>query len=236
MSSFLAFVALAGGFQSYGVQDIVQTTFRDARFRVVSVKANMDALKSINKDFAASYRFSFMDAVIEEPFKMRLTSTVDDTQLVYLLIGAKRSYYVPKLKLRHTEDLTNSPGKRQTTLDFGLLTPSLLRDLFVAKFDRVDRESGDLVFDLTYPSPKFDDTSRHRVWVDPSRKFVKKRVWYSQEGRMLAKFIYEDPEQQNGVWLPTRCTVFNAADKLAGVTEYRSIKLNAGVPDAEFKL
>lgn len=236
MTGLLACVALSSMIQNPGVDDIVQSAFKDCRFEARVVKGNQRELKKINSDFAASYRFSFMKAQIKEPFKVRLESTVDDTNIVYLLVGTKRTYSIPRIKVNTTEDLSNSPGKRQTVLDFGILTPSLFKELFTAKFQRTDRETGDYVFDLTYQTPRFDDTSRHRVWVDPKHKFIKKRAWFNQEGRQLATFIYEEPKQEDGVWFPTRCTVKNVDDKVAGVTEYRSMSINVGLQDSVFKI
>jgi len=65
---------------------------------------------------------------------------------------------------------------------------------------------------------------------------VTKREWYNQSGRQLATFIYDDPKQENGVWLPTRLTVKNTDDIVAGVTRYQSIKVNVGIPDSEFAI
>lgn len=236
-ATLIALTALAAPApQQYGVDDIVAKGFKDCRFEVRVVKASQQELKKINVDFAGSYRFSFMKAVIKEPFMVRLESTVDDTDIVYMLVGAKRTVVIPRVKVRHQEDLSKSPGKRQTTLDFGVITPALMDDLFAGKFDRVDRETGALVFDLTYQRPKYLDNSRQRVWVNKEKRYVEKRVWYNQEGRQMATFVYEEPKEFAGVWFPTRCTVRNVDNKVAGITEYKKLSVNVGVKDAEFKI
>lgn len=131
------------------------------------------------------------------------------------------------------ENLAGGPGKRQTWLDFGLLTRSLLEDLFDAKFVRLDRATQDWVFDLTYSSD-FRDTSRHRIWVDRDKKYITKREWYNQKGKQLATFYYEEPKEIDGIWVPTKVTVKNVDNVVAGVTEYSKIRVNAGLSESLF--
>jgi outer membrane lipoprotein-sorting protein len=239
MTSLLAVAALTlvQPAQKFDVDDIVQKNFRDASFVARVVKGNERELKKINDDFAYSYRFTFMKAQVKEPFMVRLESTVEDTNLLYIINGDRKRYSIPRIKINKTENISLAPGKRQTPMDFGVLTPSLFRgDFMTAQFQRVDRETGNLVFDITYVKPRLDDTSRHRVWVDKDRRYITRRVWFSQEGRQLATFIYDLPKQDGGVWFPSRCTVRNIEDKVAGVTQYESIAINRGIADSVFKL
>jgi outer membrane lipoprotein-sorting protein len=226
----LAAVALAGQ-ANPDWNDIVQKNFRDAFFVAKVVRGNQAELKKINGDFAYSYRFTTTTARVKEPFKMRLEAVVEDAKLLYIINGAKKHYNVDN-KLKGVDDVSKAPGKRQTTLDFGILTPSLFEDLFVAKFVRTDRESGNWIFDITYSK---NDNSRHRVWVDKDKKFITRRAWFNQEGLQLATFIYENPKNEGGVWFPTKCTVKNVEDKVAGVTEYQRMAINKGIDDAMFR-
>lgn len=231
MTAVLLLVAV----QQFNVDDITQRGFRDATFTAVVKSSNQAELKKINQDFAAAQRFGTTKALLKDPHMLKLISTVDDTDVVFLLVGTRQTYSIPKVKLRRSEDLAKAPGRRQTPLDFGFITPGLFNDLFEAKFVRVDRETDNLVFDLTYLK-KFDDTSKQRVFVDKAKKFVEKRVWYNQEGRLMATFVYAKPKLENGVWFPTMCTIRNADDKVAGVTEYISTKINSGLADSVFKI
>lgn len=226
----IATLALVGQ-ANPGVDDIVQKNFRDAFFVARVVRGNQAELKKINGDFAYSYRFTTTTARVKEPFKMRLEATVEDAKLLYIINGTKKHFNVDN-KLKGVDDVSKSPGKRQTLLDFGILTPSLFEDLFVAKFVRADRETGDWIFDITYSK---NDNSRHRVWVDKDQKYIKRRAWFNQEGNQLATFIYENPKNEGGVWFPTKCTVKNVEDKVAGVTEYQRMAINKGIDDSIFK-
>ncbi len=211
--------------------DIVQKNFRDAFFVARVVRGNQAELKKINSDFAYSYRFTTTTARVKEPFKIRLEAVVEDAKLLYIINGAKKHYNVDN-KLKGVEDVSKAPGKRQTLLDFGVLTPSLFEDLFKASFVRTDRETGDWIFDITYTK---NDNSRHRVWIDKDRKYIKRRAWFNQEGLQLATFIYENPKNEGGVWFPTKCTVKNVEDKVAGITEYQRMAINKGIDEAMFK-
>ncbi|GMV88414.1 MAG: hypothetical protein AMXMBFR81_13450 [Chthonomonas sp.] len=236
MTTLLALLALGTApLQDPGIDDIVSKGFKDASF-VARVQTGVQReLAKINKDFAQSYRFKWTKVQVKEPFKLRLESTVDDTDITFVLNGATRLVRIPKARLNQRENLAMSPGKRQTLVDFGMLTPSLFVDLFDAKYVRTDRRTGELVFDLTY-KPKLDDTSRSRVWVDPAKRYVTKREWYNQKDVQLATFTYENPVQSGGVWFPTKLTVRNVENKVAGVTQYEDLKLNTGIADSVFSV
>jgi outer membrane lipoprotein-sorting protein len=235
INAALALIALAPVATSDpGIEDIVQKGFKDVSFVSKVLKADQGELRKINKSFGDSYRFSSLTAYLKEPLKMRLESKIDDTQIVYIVNGFQRIVRVPRSNFTSKEDLKDSPGKIQTPLDMGIITQSVMDQLFDAAFVRTDRATGDYVFDLTYKKPRFDDTSRFRVWVDPQKKYTTKRESYSQKGKLRATFLYENPVTDNGATFPTKVTVKNADDKVAGITSQSSVKLNTGLSDSMF--
>lgn len=221
------------------VRSLAQSGFRDATFTAQVADANQRELQKINKDFANSYRFKSSKVWMKEPLMLRMESVVDDTQIFFIVNGSKRLVRVPRAGISQRENLAKAPGKRQTPLDFGLLTPSLFVNFFTGKFVREEARgdfAGDMVFDLTYV-PSLDDTTRHRVWIDPKMRFTTKREWYSQNGGFLvATFTYSEPKQVGGVWMPTRVTVRNADGKVAGSSVYKDLKVNTGLADTLFKV
>lgn len=233
MITTIATLAVAILGQNPSINDVLQKNFDDASFTARKKKGDQRELAKINRDFGQSYRFAYTNVKLKEPLMLRLDTKVDDTSLVFILNGTRQMIKAGPINQKN--DLSRSPGRRQTPLDFGLLTPSMFRDLFVAKFVRLDRATNDYVFDITY-LPKFDDTSRHRVWIDPERKFTTKREWYNQSGRQLATFLYEEPKQADGMWLPTRLTVKNMDNKTAGVTEYEGVRINQGISAELFRI
>ncbi len=218
------------------IKEFWQTGLKDASFTARVETGNQRELAKINRDFANSYRFKYTIVRLKEPFKLRLESKVDDTDILFIVNGTKRMVRIPRANLHQRENLAHSPGKRQTLVDFGMLAPSLFEDLFKAKFVRNDRASGDAVFDLTY-FPNLDDSSRNRIWVDKTKHYISKREWYSQnDGRLLASFVYDNVKEVNGVWFPTRVTVRNADNHVAGITQYEGLKINTGLADSLFKV
>lgn len=220
------------------IGDYWQSNLRDATFNARAVSANQAELRKINKDFAQSYRMMGNSGLVrlKEPFKLRIEGKEDDTVIQFILNGTKRVVRVPRSGLSVPSNLAKKPGQRQTLLDFGVLVPSLFKDLFEAKYVRNDRATGEPVFDFFY-FKGLDDDSRNRVWVDPKKGITTKREWYSQlDGRLMATFTYENPREINGIWFPTRVTVRNADNKVAGVMAYENIKINTGLGDDLFKV
>lgn len=225
-------VAIGG---SYTWQDIVQPNFKDCTFEARIVKANESELKKINKDFAASFRFTFLKAELKEPFMLRFESKAEGTDVQYLQNDGRRDFRVPKIRFNKVDDVADAPGKQQLVMEFGILTPSLFEDRFDATFVRQDRETGDLVFDLTYKHPKYHDTTRQRVWVDPQKRYTTKRVWFAQDGHEMATFIYQDPKEQAGVWFPSQAIVEDVDGQVAGITRYSKMSINVGLSDKIFE-
>lgn len=226
---------IAGFQQEHSISEVVQSNLQDATFVATVVRGDQTELAKINKDFGQSYRFRYTKVYMKEAFRLRLETKVDDMDIFYIMNGTKQMYKVPKARINQKNDLSDSPGRRQSAFDFGLLTPSLFKSLFNAKFVRVDRATSAYVFDVTY-KPELHDTTRSRIWVDPDKKYVMKREWYNQVGDLRAVFTYEDPKEANGVWFPTRFTARNTDNKVAGVTQYESLKANTGLPDSLFTM
>lgn len=236
-ASFLFAAAISSSAPAYSWHDIVQTNFQDSSFVGKVLSANSKELKKISADFAASYRLlgSDVNAKIKEPFMLRMDAHIEDTEVQFVENGGRRLFKIPRSHLSKVEDVSTAPGKRQTVLDFGLLTPSLFENLFDAKFVRQDRGTGELVFDLTYKEPSYDDTSRQRIWVDSQRHYTTKREWFAQDGHAMATFLYQDPMLQNGVWFPSKVVVKNVDDQVAGITQYLSVKVNSGLTSKPFQ-
>jgi outer membrane lipoprotein-sorting protein len=220
--------------QGPNIQQYVQRDLQDASFLARKVRGNQRELAKINKDFGNSYRFDKIAFQYKEPLKLRVEATVDSTSALYIIDGPRQTVRVPRLRIRQTFDLKNAPGRRQSPLDFGVLTPGMFTELFQAKYVRRDRTTGEDVFDLTYQNP--EDTSRHRVWVDREKGITTKREWYNQPGRQLATFFYEEPTKVGSTWFPTRMTVRNVDDVVAGVTAYEAMKINTGLADSVFEV
>lgn len=214
--------------------DYVQDGIKDFTLNARAAKANERELIKISKDFAMAYRALSSVALVrfKEPSKFRIESTIKKTKVLHIVNGNRRMHKIAGVKLE--EDIRDAPGKRQTSLDFGFISPSLLK-LGDARFVREDR-NGNYVFDFTWKKVGSEqDTSRHRLWIDPKTKIIERREWYNQEGRMMATFHYKEPVRITGdVFLPTVVQVYNVENKFAGETRQSDFKVNTGLEDSLF--
>lgn len=234
ISSALAAV-LVTGFQSQSIDAYCQSGLRDLRFDGKLVKGNVKEAGKIDSDWRRNLAFPNLKVYAKEPFKLRIEASTDDTTGVIVVNGMMQSMRVPKLRVNQKTDLTDQPGRRQTFFEFGMLTPTVAKQYFQSKFVRFDRETGNPVFDLTWPA-KYDNTTRHRVWIDKEEKYIVKREWYAQEGRLKATILYSKPVKEGGVAFPTMQQTFNAENKLAGEFHYTNVKINDGVDDSLFSI
>ncbi len=233
MTLVAAVVLLATAEDTPSIKNFLQPELHDASFTARVIKADQAELAKVNKDFGQSYKFQYTNVKIKEPFKLRLETNIEDTDIMFIINGVHRLVRVPKARITNREDLSTSPGKRQTIFDFGILTPSLFEGLYVAKYIRVDQQTNADVFDITFRKG-LDDTSRSRIWVHPQRHYIMKREWFNQVGRQLATFTYDRAKEVKGVWIPTRLSVRNTDGVVAGITEYDSVKVNTGLADSLF--
>lgn len=217
------------------IDNYVQDKLRDLQMSVKSDSVRLGELRKINEDFANAYRFKTMQAYYKEPLMMRLESEVMSRKLTYIVNGGTKLVSAPGKKVR--EDVSNSPGKRQTLMDFGILTPSLLKQLKV-RFLKEDKLNGKTmaVFELGWAKGD-DNTTRHHVWMDPQTKITAKRVWYDRFGKLAATFEYKDPvEVAPGIWVATKVEVYNSSNRFGGRTVQSNIQVNKGLSDNLFTL
>jgi outer membrane lipoprotein-sorting protein len=230
----LPLIAAVTALQSTSINNYFQSDLHDLSFTTKIVKADQGELKKVNNDFGMLYRFDTIKVQAKEPFRLRFDASVEDTTCLYLVNGTTQLIRARRLGINQKTELADRPGRRQTIFDFGILTPSLFDTYLQAKFVRIDRATGDPVFDITYQDR--NDTSRSRIWVDAAHKIIAKREWYNQHDRELATFYYLKPVETDGVWMPTRVEVKNVDDKIAGITQYGSVHVNSGVSDDRFAI
>jgi len=211
---------------------MVQDRLRDLQMDVKAEGVRLGELRKINEDFANAYRFKWMKAYYKEPFKLRLESEVLSRRITYILNGGIKVVIAPGQRVR--DDVSNSPGKRQTPLDFGFITPAVAKQLD-ARFEREEKEGGITLYVFTLKWNYGDDKSTHIVWLDPQRRITVRRVWYSGTGKYRARFEYKEPvEAAPGIWIPTRAEVYNASQRFGGRTVNSHIKVNQGLDDSLF--
>jgi len=220
-------------FSSPTLDDIVCSKLEDLSFTASIETAIRKELKKINKDFAFSYEAEGIRVLYKEPLKLKVSTLYNGQEAVYVIKGDTKYYHVPRLNLKRKDNIAEEPGKRQTLLDFGLITKSMKESFLNGNYVRTDSD-GNYVFDLRYQYKK--DYTRFRVWVDPQKKYIVKKMWYNQHGELMATFEYSEPVHVNSVWFPGKIVVKNAEGKLAGISRISNVKVNTGIPDSEFSL
>jgi outer membrane lipoprotein-sorting protein len=230
MTTLIAALAVATAAPSF--DDAISNKLDDLTFTAKVVSATRSELRKINPDFALGYEAKEVRVLWKEPMMIRLNANQAGENITYIINGTTKTYNVPRIGARGREDVSKSPGKHQTLLDFGLLTRSMKQSFIKGTYVRT--EGSLYVFDVNYQFS--GDPTRHRVWVDPQRRYITRRMWYNRKGELLATFIYENPVERNGVWVPTRTTVRNAENKVAGVTEYTDVRVNTGLAASNFSV
>ncbi len=197
-----------------------------------------NALRKISRDFGMLYRLQGDVKVrYKDENKLRLDARVGAANATMIVNGTTQYVRLPSLGVRNASSLGNSPGKRKTLLDVGLISSGYL-GYTQAEYVGTRPVEGVpcAVFRIRYRDQSLD-TSHRLVWIDPKTKVTLKREEYSQEGKLNATFYYRDPREITpGVWFPSRIEVFNNEGQRAGETAYRDVKINQGLEDSIFKI
>ncbi|HSV74781.1 MAG TPA: outer membrane lipoprotein-sorting protein [Chthonomonadales bacterium] len=204
---------------------------------LVVVRADQRQLSLISRDAGFLYRFRSVTMRYKEPNKVRIDINEQGTRGTYIVNGPIQLVSVPKLGLRTRRDFSDSPGKRKSLMDVGLVSEHFLT-YANARFVRRGTVDGTPVgvFELTYKD-RDADTSHHIIYIDPVRRVVLKRENYTQEGKLQAIYHFRNPREVSpGIWFPTRIEAQNVNGVIAGITEYRNIRVNTGLSDSLFTL
>lgn len=192
---------------------------------------NQSELKKIPGDIALAYRLHRGSMQYEQPGLLRVEATIPLLGSGYYIINGNRKLTVAPF-VHRVQDVTGAPGKKQTLLDFGLVPPELFDD-YTAVFEKKDG-----IYDVYNIIPKLkSDTYHYEIWIDPATKTTFKRVEYDRHGVLTKIVYYKNPVQiAPGIFIPTRLELYNAQNKLAGVTGYQDIKVNQPLSPSTFKI
>lgn len=214
------------------------TRMSDVEATVHVTKFDSVEAEKIGQDFKRTYSLRNITLQYKQPDKLRIDGrSAIFGSAVLILNGATRFYNVPKLHIHKFEDLGNSPGKRQSLLEYsGLISPDTLRYMkgsFVRE-ESVDGQTA-LVYDLNYTG--MEGGSHYRLWVDPRTHITIKRAWFDASNNLRATFFYLDPlEISPGIWLPTRVDIKNSEGATAVSSAYSDLKVNQGLADNLFSV
>lgn len=222
------------------IHDYVANKLDDFTADIHLIRYNAEAGRRINKDFGVIYEWmqktrGDMKLRYKEADKMRIDGRFGASKGIFVVNGPMQTIRLGSL-INVKTSLGNSPGKRKTLLDVGLISNDYL-SYTEARFQgfRPVKSVTCAVFRISYRD-KTLDTSHRLVWIDPKTHVTLKREEYSQDGKLASVWYYHDPQQISpGVYMPSSIEIDDSEGNLAGETSYRNIKVNQGIPDPLFK-
>lgn len=213
--------------------------FDDLEASVKVTKIEPKELEKIGRDFAMNYRLKNMTLLYKSPDKLRIegrSNILGDALLIQN--GASRFYAVPKLNLRKTEDLKESPSKRLSLLEYAGLVAKDTLGYMQAKFVKEEMlaDKSVAVYELSYTGEN-GGKSKYRLWIDPETHLTRKRVWLDADNKVKATFLYSEPQETSpGVFLPGKCEILNGEGLSAATMSYSGVKVDQGLADTLFTL
>lgn len=206
--------------------------FRDLSATMVATYANKGELRKMGRDFAQSYEFETAEMVFKNPNKLKMSGKVGLVRVDFIITGEVRIIRVPSLRISKRDSLADDPRKHRTPLDVGVLADGVWREYDVKlESERVVDGRKEYVLSLTRKGTR----QPQRLWIDAETLRPVQREKYDDSGRLAVRFEYVDAQKIDGIWVPRKIKAYSPSGKLAGVTEYRNIKVNSGVPDSEFQ-
>jgi outer membrane lipoprotein-sorting protein len=233
--------ASPGAEVSANIRDYVASRLDDFTADLHLVRYDADAGHKITKDFGRIYDWmkkmhGDLQVSYKEPDKMRLDGRLGASKGTFIVNETKQIIRVPNLGLSFKNDFGDSPGKRKTLLDMGLISEDYL-SYTQAEFRGARPYKGVdcAVFNISYRD-KTKDTSHRLVWIDPRTRVTLKREEYSQEGKLLSIWYYHDPHEVSpGVFMPSSIEIDDSDGEPAGETAYKNIRVNQGIADTLFQ-
>jgi outer membrane lipoprotein-sorting protein len=235
--ALLGSLAAASSVQSPAVLgDFAQPALRDFSATAAIVQKDSEELRKIDDSFEKGYGFKESRIQYKEPLKLRVDSKRGFLSVRYVINGKKKATQVPGLRYNKVKDITGRPGEEQSMLDSGIITPGFLADAVSSRFIRYEKLEGRKVPVFEFWPTDEKGARHHFVWMDPDKHIVLRRDVHHRRGGLKMRFMYRQPQQVAGLWIPTRVEVYNAESRLAAVTQYTHLRVNSGLDDSLFRL
>lgn len=241
---FLYIVLLAGaltpglGHPAFSAEkpldDYAQPGLRDLAAKIKILSHDDRALSKISKDFPKGFTLGSQEIWCKEPGKVRFQGKKGLFTIRQVTNGNRKLFEAPAV--HKVDDITKEPGKGDSIADLGLITPGWI-DTVQHEWLRTETRDGKPVQVYQYWN-KEDPRARHTIIVDPATKTVLENISHFRSKKkpgFRKKLVYSAHQQINGIWVPTRVTVYNGEDKRGGEMQYESIRINGGIDDKLFK-
>jgi len=217
------------------LSDYVQGNLKDLSVSVDVVSKDDAELEKIGKGYVDAYRLGKQEIWAKEPGRMRFQGKQGVFVIRYVTNGLRKLTEVPSLHIHKVEDISKEPGKGDSISDLGIITQSWV-DSVESRWLRTETRDGKAlqVFEIWN---KEDPRARRTFWIDPTTRTVVEHISHYRARNkpgFRKRLVYSDPKQVGGIWMPTKVSMYNTDNKLAGVLHYDGIKVNTGVADSLF--
>ena len=230
-------VRSSGGFDrqaSHSISDYVQPGIQDISLTLKTGQYNPQAGEKISKEFGLGYKLSGNGTMLyKEPNLVRLDGRLIGMKAEFVMDGFTQRIRVGIF--RQSQDHSHAPGKVTTLLDLGLINNFYL-SYTNAQYEGVQAVDGAecAVFRLSY-QPGMQDTSFRTIYIDTVERVIRRREEHKQDGSLRAVYMYRNPVQISGVWIPTEVDANNADGEFVGQTFIQNARLNTGLAEASFR-
>lgn len=204
----------------------------DMRAEMVIESANKENVSDMGAGYSDILKLEKGVISWKSPDKFRMDGYARGIKASFVQNGYKK--LVLAAMIRKTEDLTDKPGKRLDSLDFGFLTSRLWKDNTVTVVSTAKNGIVQLKLDPKSGGP---DKRHDFIWIDPRTLRMVKREKYTGDGKMRVRYVYSEFDMLAGkLPIATKSTLYDSnADKL-GTVAYTNVKANVGLADSLFSL
>jgi hypothetical protein len=219
------------------LESYAQASLKDLSAGIEVISKNDRELEKIGKGYTDAYTLTSQEISFKEPGLGRFQGKKGVLSVRRITTPRQQLFEVPLLRVRKVEDISKKPGKADTVADLGLITPGWA-DSVESKWLRAEQRDGKTLqgFDVW---SKSDPLSRHTLWVDPTTKTVVEHLHFHRNPSKTGfrkRLVYSEVKQVNGVWVPTRVSLYNSENKLAATMRYDRVRVNTGLADSLFKI
>lgn len=231
------FLALPVQAANPSLDSYAQAGLKDLAASIDVVSKNDRELDKMGKGYRDAYTLSSQEISFKEPGLGRFEGKKGILTVRRITTPNRQLFEVPTLRVRKVEDISTKPGKADSVADLGLITPAWA-DSVESKWLRTEQREGKTLqgFDVW---SKSDPLSRHTLWIDPATKTVVEHVHFHRNPSKTGfrkRLVYSEVKQVNGVWVPTRVSLYNSENKLAAVMRYERVRVNTGLSDNLFRI
>jgi outer membrane lipoprotein-sorting protein len=187
------------------------------------------------KQSAQVLQFKRLQFFYKLPDKFRVDSRFREMFRVSMVQNGDRKTVRTSLGLRRSRNVADDPAKKQSPLDFGLLSSGLWNDYRVQVLSEETYEGAlCLVLRLTLiEDPAY---GHHKLWLDRKTLRILRRERYNGEGALKVSYLFKQPELSgSGLWYSRRIELYSPTGHFVGALELQDVRINQGVTDELFR-